>query len=469
MFRNNLFIKIYLSFWLAMLFMIGAVVTVDWLTETGPFRSGHLFPQGHGGPLSVQGRAAIWIYEREGPESFRKFADHVQGGSGMRVDYFDESARELTGRTDPKARELAALVLKSAGEDVVHSENGGLTALRIAGSSGKAYAVVGHFSPRPHPPGGPDSYGMTAVRLLILLIVSGAICFLLARYLTAPILGLGAAARRLAAGDLSARFGPELGRRSDEISRLALDFDGMAERIGSLLTSQRTLLRDISHELRSPLARLCVALELCRQRSGPEAGKHLDRIEHEAGKLNEMIEQLLMLNRAESGVSPERTRIDLAKLIHEVAADADFEAKSRGRKVEITSARESFIDGDESLLRRAIENVVRNAVRYTAEGTSVEISLRGTDDNGRPCGLLAVRDHGAGTPEAFIPHLFKPFYGVGDGRDRETGGAGLGLAITEAAVRLHGGAVRAVNADDGGLIVEMELPMTQTDDDGGGK
>jgi two-component system sensor histidine kinase CpxA len=148
---------------------------------------------------------------------------------------------------------------------------------------------------------------MTLIRLIVVLTVSGFICYWLARYLTAPVLKIGAAARRLAAGDLSARVSPALGKRNDELARLALDFDWMAERIGSLLNGQRTLLRDISHELRSPLARLNVALELCRKEAGRDAAGALDRIERESGRLNEMIGHLLTLTRVESDTAVRKT------------------------------------------------------------------------------------------------------------------------------------------------------------------
>ncbi|MDP1993336.1 MAG: ATP-binding protein [Syntrophales bacterium] len=459
MFRNNLFIKICLSFWLTTLFIIGAVVMVDWLTQTGPFHSGR-HPI-HGSPLSVHGQAFTWILEHEGVSSLRNFADRLHESTDIQAYFFDDQGLDLTDKPGASgARALATLALKSGGAELVPPGNGGMAALRIAGSDGKSYAIVAEMPRFPPPPGNKAPWTMNVVRLLAVLTVSGLICYLLARYLTAPILKLGAAARRLAAGDLSTRVSPMLGSRKDEISRLALDFDRMAERIESLVNSQRILLRDISHELRSPLARLNVALDLCRKGSDPDVRKSLDRIERESGKLNDMIGHLLTLNRVESGISIiEITRIDLAKLIREIADDADFEAKSFNRGVKITCIEACFIEGDEELLRRAIDNVARNAVRYTGDGTTVEVSLRCICNQGYSCGIITIRDHGKGVPGASIPHLFRPFYRVGDGRERETGGTGLGLAITAAAVRFHGGTVTAANSSEGGLIIEMSLPV----------
>jgi signal transduction histidine kinase len=457
-FRNNLFIKIYLSFWMTTLFMIGSVLTVDWLTETGPFYS----PQHpiHGSPLAVHGQALAWILKHEGVSSLNVFADRLRKETGLRTDFFDKNGVALT-RTS-KASDMEALAIeamKVGRTGQVSVLEGGKVALEIAGPSGERYAIVAEVPPRPPPPGNNDPWLMILIRLLVVLAVSGLICYLLARYLTAPILKLGAAARQMATGDLSVRIGLSLGNRRDEISRLALDFDHMAERVESLLNSQRMLLRDISHELRSPLARLNVALELCRKESGPDNSKALDRIEKESIKLNDMIGHLLTLNRVESGISTaERTTIDLEKLMHECVADADFEARSLNRRVKITVTETCFVEGNEDLLCRAIDNVLRNAVRYTADETTVEVSLSSLTNRENSCCLAKIRDYGSGVPEESLPQLFQPFYRVGEARERETGGTGLGLAITEAAVRLHGGTVCAANADEGGLIIKISIP-----------
>ena len=451
MFRNNLFIKICLSFWLTTLFMIGGVVTVDWLTESGPFRSGR--PPFHGNPLAVHGRTLVWIYEHEGAAALREFAAHLRAETGIRAGFFDEKGTDLLGPGGVASAAMSPADFPNSAGD------GRWQRLAVAGKGGRTYSVVAQMPPRPPPPGGHDPWAMTMVRLLVVLTVSGLICYLLARYLTAPILRLGVAARRLAAGDLSVRVSPTLGHRNDEISRLAFDFDRMAERIDWLLKSQRLLLRDISHELRSPLARLNVALELCRGGADGEVRKSLDRIERESGRINEMIGHLLTLNRVESGISVIKKKpIDLAALIREITADAEFEARALNRGVRVTAAEACVVEGDGELLRRAIENVMRNAIRYTEQGSNVEVSLRCEGEAGAR-GVIAIRDHGRGVPEGSLPHLFKPFYRVGDGRERESGGTGLGLAITEAAVRLHGGAVSAVNASGGGLSVEISLPL----------
>ena len=311
-----------------------------------------------------------------------------------------------------------------------------------------------------------DQPGELASRLLIVFLTAGILCYGLARYLTAPVLRLRDATHQIAGGDLSVRVGPAVGGRRDELAELGRDFDVMAERIEALLTAQRQLLSDVSHELRSPLARLNVALALARQRSGEEATGPLDRIETEAEQLNVLIGRVLSLARLESGaVEPEFVDVDLERLVTDVATDADFEANAKEAAVRVAFSEPCVVRGNESLLRSAIENVVRNAVRYTGSGTDVEVGLafdaEAGDGRETESGevVVTVRDHGPGVAEGQLDNLFEPFYRIAGSRDRESGGTGLGLAITERAVRLHGGTASARNAPDGGLIVEIRLPL----------
>ena len=206
-----------------------------------------------------------------------------------------------------------------------------------------------------------------ALRLLVVVITGGVVCYGLARYLTSPVSKLQKATQQLAGGDLSARVGPALEKRGDEFADLGRDFDLMAERIEWLINSQHRLLSDISHELRSPLARLNVALELARQRAGSEAAPSLDRIEREAERMNELIGQLLGLARLDKDAEVgQQERVSLTNLLSEVTADADFEAGSSKRRVRIIESEDCIVTGSTKLLRSAIENIVRNGLRYTA-------------------------------------------------------------------------------------------------------
>jgi two-component system sensor histidine kinase CpxA len=382
----------------------------------------------------------------------------TEKATGVSATFFDENGQELSGRTvSPKAQELSAKATETRDIEFNFDVEGTLVARPVASANGQRYIYVAHI---PRPPFQP-SFQTLGLRLLVVLVIGGIFCLWLARYITTPLLKLRTTTNELAEGDLGARVSTKLAKRRDEVGQLGRDFNSMAERLESMVKAQQRLLGDISHELRSPLARLGVALGLARQRSGPEANGALDRIERESDNLNEMISQLLTLTRLESGTDGrKRSEIDLAALVREVADDADFEARSVNRAVQVVSSDKCSINGVEELLRSAVENVVRNAVRYTPEGTAVEVALSKQNGNGNNFAVISVRDRGNGVPDEALEKIFRPFYRTEDARDRQSGGGtGLGLAITERAVRMHGGSVQATNAADGGLSIEMHLDL----------
>ncbi len=275
------------------------------------------------------------------------------------------------------------------------------------------------------------------------------LCYVLAFYLTQPVRRLQRAVERFGHGDLSARAASP---RRDELGDLARTFDRMADRIQTLVDAERRLLLDISHELRSPLARLRVAVELAR--SGEDREAALNRIEKEAERLNGLVNGLLQVTRAEGDAgSLRREPVRLEQLLDELVADASLEARARGCDVRLAGAQPTLVQGDPELLRRAIENVIRNAVRHAPDGTAVEAALEASD--GRA--MVRIRDYGPGVPEDALPRIFDAFYRVESDRGRASGGAGLGLSIARRAVELHKGVIRARNAAPG-LEVEIELP-----------
>lgn len=308
-----------------------------------------------------------------------------------------------------------------------------------------------------------------AVRLTIVGVVAGLICLLLARHITRPLVQLRAAAGSMAAGHLDARAGGMFTRRRDEIGALGRDFDVMAERLGALVASQRRLLADVSHELRSPLARLTVALGLARRHSGDHDGSQdralleadLARIELEARRLDRLIGQSLTLARLDTGVEAgPRETFDLTNLVQQIAADGDYEARAIGARVAITASDACAMSGVADLLRSAVENVVRNGVRYTAPGTAVEVAICAVDSgDGRPTARIRIRDRGPGIDDVSLSTVFLPFRRGSEAAGRANASYGLGLAIADRVVRLHGGTIAAANAEGGGLLVEMTLPI----------
>lgn len=457
---RSLFVKIFLWFWLASIMIIGSTIMLMSVIEPHrPFREdGRLVKR-----LSREGQKAVNILENRGPDSLRKFMHGKRQRPGRHVFLFNDKNEAVTGRNvPPEARELSSRANKSGVTEFLNLKRSFMLARPVYGSEGKAYVVISEIPRRPResPVWRYLNPRFLSLRLLVIFIVASIFCYWLAWYLTSPVRKLRTASQQLASGNLKTRVVPELGKRTDELADLGKDFDLMAERIETLLSSQGRLLRDISHELRSPLARLNVALELARQRSGKEADEALDRIELEAGRMNTLIGQLRTLTVLESGTKiMDKTPIDLSNLVKSISGDAEFESTKRNITVRAELDENIILEGSEELLRRAIENVLRNALRYTAEGSEIEMSLKRHIAEGREYALLKVRDHGPGVHEDELANLFSPFYRIAESRDRKSGGMGIGLAITDRAVRLHGGTVKALNAAEGGLVVEMELPI----------
>jgi two-component system sensor histidine kinase CpxA len=253
--------------------------------------------------------------------------------------------------------------------------------------------------------------------------------------------------------------------RRDELADLGHDFDRMAERMETLVTAERRLLADVSHALRSPLARLNVALGLARRQTPPDTmSEHLERIERETERVNQLIDRLLTMARIDSGVDVERTaRFQLGALVDEIAADADYEARSRDCTVTVDTRGDYMVHAARELVRGAIENVVRNAVYHTADRTTVEIRMSTKRLPHGSVAVIEVRDHGWGVLGDAIERLFIPFHRVVDPRSPSSDGTGLGLAITKRTFELFGGSVSATNAAGGGLVVTMELPLVEAD------
>ena len=294
----------------------------------------------------------------------------------------------------------------------------------------------------------------TQVAVLSIAILAAALTsVLLARYLSSPIVRLQKASRALAAGALDTRVGRPFNRRRDEVGTLARDFDAMAERIQALITAKETLLRDVSHELRSPLARIRVALALAQRRAGQESQPDLSRIEREAERLDALVGQVMTLTRLRTATAPRRDTLRLDRLVGEVVDDARFEHPEAC--VEYTNNGEVDVLGDADGLKSAVENVVRNALIYGDPAQPIEVRL---ETNGRE-GTVRVLDRGPGVPAAELSRIFEPFYRTDKSRDHRQDGQGIGLAITTRVAELHGGSVTARNRAEGGLEIILRLPL----------
>jgi len=475
---KSLFLKIFLSFWAAQaLFLVLAILATIALR---PARHGL---ESEGPQILAE---AVNAYQTGGERGVREYLEEVWRAKHVRAFVFDPLGLELSGRRVPPWIEdsrqgrttQSGLSQGSSSQGnsapgdgmrgIVPHHSGWMDRLmpdRIVRTAmtldGKRYTLVLELPPGPRVFFGP--HDIPGLGIAIAVITSGLMCYLLAWSMTTPITRLRIAAQSLAAGDLSARTGAPATGRHDEMTELMRDFDRMAERIEGLVDSQSRLLKDVSHELRSPLARLSVALGLARQRATPEGSPELDnslnRIELEADRLNQLIQRLLTISRLESGADGlRRTTFSLREMVEQVARDADYETPGRGCHVTADREDEFLVQADPDLLRSAVENVVRNATRYTAEGTKVDVRLdRRQTANGGGI-MIRVLDSGPGVPGEALQKIFEPFYRLDDARNQQTGGAGLGLSIAERAIKLHGGELRASNRKEGGLEVEIRIP-----------
>ena len=276
------------------------------------------------------------------------------------------------------------------------------------------------------------------------------LCYGFAYHLTSPVRRLRSVVDCFGRGDFSARAPAS---RKDELGELARSFNEMASRIQTLLAAERRLLLDISHELRSPLARLGVAVELAR--SGEDREHMLNRIQKEADRLNELVAELLQVTRVEADPSMQKTDlVHLDELLGDLVYDSLLEAKAKDCTLLLKAPAPAVLSGDEELIRRALENVIRNAIRYAPHNTSVDVELVRTAD----AAFVSVRDYGPGVPSEALTRIFDPFYRVDSDRNRASGGLGLGLAIARRSVELHKGKLSAQNANPG-LLVTIQLPL----------
>jgi signal transduction histidine kinase len=284
---------------------------------------------------------------------------------------------------------------------------------------------------------------------LLVIGATGILCWAAAVWVVSPIRYLTATVERFGRGDLSARWHT---RRRDEIGYLAGAFNETAERLQRLLTSERRLLADVSHELRSPLARLKFAVRLAR--SSPDQGHALDRIERDVDRIATMVSELVEITRAEG--DPEARKfevVDLEQVVNDIVGEERLDAELQDCRLQVSGQLERELWGDPELLRRAIANVLRNAIRYSPSHSAVEVTLAETADTS----IVEVRDHGPGVSEELLSQIFKPFFRVEESRDTNSGGIGLGLSIAMRAVQVHQGTVTAENAKPG-LQVRIVLP-----------
>ncbi len=452
---RSLFWKIFSNFLLIIVLIVSVGVTLTLMRDQEfPLLAHQEFSRR---AIAEYGRDALTAYDRSGSAGVDEYIESLRRKSGIELLLLDESGRSLSSRQAPRRmRRMMDRALWSGEVMRPMMGNPNSVAGIYRAPDGRRFLVSVAVPARTRPRELIEAltHGFLGWKLLVLLAITAVVCWLLARSLTSPIKRLREATCRFADGDLSTRIGTKI-TGGHELAALARDFDEMAMKIEGLVGSQQRLLRDISHELRSPLARLSIALELARQKQGEGSERALNRIELESQRMNEMIGQLLSLTRLESDIKEiKRTSFDLALMLERLVHDADFEAAAKDCHVVYQGPSQLIWHGHKELLARAVENVIRNAVKYTQNKSEVKVNLQVVGNHI----VLQVQDSGPGVPEAALEKLFIPFYRVEDDRDRKSGGTGIGLAIAERAVKLHGGIIKAENRAEGGLKIEMIFP-----------
>ncbi len=444
---RTLFLRIFLSFWAAMLLVLLSTAAVAW----------YRFSQVQTVDSNELAQHASVRLSKDGVPGLRRWiAESESKYIGRTIFVVDYTGEDILGRTLPErlqsyVRRLERAGLLSKGVPRDREPNPLLLTPQFFDRDDSVYTILVDSSVGPW--GVLNTPDVRALLFAFALGISGLVCWWLARYVSKPVERLQSSARSLAAGNLDSRVGEEFSRRHDELGVLARDFDTMADHVRTLIASKESLLRAMSHELRSPLARLRVALSLARR--GSDIPRQYDRIELEAERLDVIIGQMLQLShlRAIEPTLP-RVPVDLTTLLTEVVEDARIEANAVNKNVEWTPTMSVEIEGDHDLMRSAIENVLRNAVRFTKEGTAVAVAMTREGGDTR----IVIEDHGPGVPENELAKIFEPFHRVAEARDRDSGGTGLGLAITARIVNLYSGEVIARNRNGGGLSVEIRLP-----------
>lgn len=445
---HRLFWKLFLSFWVALLlFAVGVLLAASFYLDHEHENRDGITAQSLIDNLT--GEAQL-VATKDGLEALKAWTHEHDGGLVIPLLAVNREGHDLLGREVPP-RLQARLHRYMNGRDA----SGGGRRAPVMSPVGDAYWLILDYDgvslrrlvSRPH---------VVAAQILLATLIGGLVCLLLARYITAPMERLQKAVRAYGEGNFSQRVRPLLGRRRDEIADLAAALDGMAARVETLLQSQRVLLRDVSHELRSPLARVQAALGLAHQHQGQDIEPQLERIEREAERLNDLVGGILSFSRLDSGAHELRrevVRLDL--FIASAVDDVCFQAEGADCNVSFRNgAGEASCTTDLPLLHSALENILGNALRYAAKDGEVEVSLGREADQY----LIRVADRGPGVPEELLEKIFEPFVRVDASRSAKMGGVGLGLAIARRAVLALDGSIVALNRPQGGLEVAIRLP-----------
>jgi signal transduction histidine kinase len=448
---RSIYTRILVWFWLANAGITLSILAITLMSGAQPLGRRWLAAS-----LELYAQTATDAYRSGGAAALNAYLDHIQASVSMRAVLLGPGGETLSAHTVPPGSLPIVEQVRATGKphfhfgarwlgtSIVHTPQGDYLFIAQVDALRRFSRQLGA--------------GGLVLKALAAMLAGCLLCWLLARSITAPIRTLQNAVRSLGEGDLSVRVSPKIPPRNDELTDLAHEFDRMAAQIESLRNEQHRLLADISHELRSPLTRLSISTELA-SRGDLES---LERMRKDITALDQLIEQVLTLTRLEI---QQQTRVQsntpLNKVLTALVDDADFEAREQGKSVILQPQQPCSVRGEPGLLRSCLENVIRNAVRFTPAATAVRVLVETGQRNKKPVAIVTVEDQGRGVPEECLAHIFEPFYRISASEDDESDnrGSGLGLSISERIVTLYGGTITAHNAKTGGLIVVIELPL----------
>ncbi|WP_133135378.1 two-component system sensor histidine kinase CpxA [Legionella rowbothamii] len=448
---RSLYWKIFVSFWLATILII---ITTAWVISHVAQKSS--LPAQEQLFMDSYANAAVATFESGEHAALLKWLNKI-GISRHMTMFLISSTGEIIGTEAPpdNVKKVAENLLKDQlSEGILKSEKL-IVSHEILSTSGRFYRLAAvSEKPISHFVGIP--WAGLAIRLILATFISGLICYLLSRYLTQPLRSLGMAAKSIAKGQLNTRVGHLRGHHKDEIAQLSDEFDRMAEQLEALVSSKERLLQDISHELRSPLARLQIAIELGRNKTNQLAETEFKRMELECSRLNALITEVLDFARLDKSTTElHLSLVDMPALLKGIVQDANYECNHETNRVREETLEPCQLLVDQRLIHRAIENIVRNALHYSPDTEQIRVSLR--YDESKEHIHIEISDKGPGVPEEQLEKIFNPFYRVDTSREKKTGGYGLGLAIAFRAIQLHQGSISAENNSDGGLLVRIKL------------
>lgn len=448
----SLFWKIFITYWFTILIV---ELFTAWITADLSELEIHPILEHQNEEFVASSELAVSILKTKGLPGLRAWLNEINTHKAIdNIFVFNQNLQEVNNKLLPEhIKAILDSDIKNYKKIDRYNPIKNILTFKTTSLEGDSYLLISTFE-HPHP----IKYLLAPQRVAFSIIASGLICFLLASYFTSPLRKLRNSTQMLSLNEFKPISLDNLRNRNDEFGALAIDFENMTTRLSDLLNSQKQLLRDISHELRSPLTRIQVALDLARNKFKPTGIDELNRIEHEIENLDFLIRELLTFVRMDAHNTDSKASVDIVELLKDIVTDLNYEKQTTltDSTINIQCPSSAFSEGQAQLLHRALENIIRNASYYSPVDGVIRIECAVV--NNTIC--IQIADNGPGVPENMLERIFDPFVRVSVARESDTGGNGIGLAIAKRVIDIHQGKITASNRTNGnGLIVTIELPL----------